>query len=93
VVVGYWRRSRTTYLSISPPILVGIQCPHCQSLLGMFEDCSGPAWPFLDTVKYHLGKILLSYAVAEGPPLLHLRNSTYVNNHHLKSAKSSISDS
>jgi hypothetical protein len=56
----------------------------------MLEDCSGPVWQFLNTVKCHLGKILLSYAIVEGPPLLHLKNSTYVNNHQPKYAKTSI---
>jgi len=29
---------------ISPPILVGIQCPRCQCLLCIPEDYSGSAW-------------------------------------------------
>jgi hypothetical protein len=37
--------------SISAPILVGIQCRHCQCLFGILEDYSGPALRFLDTLN------------------------------------------
>jgi len=50
---------------ISPPMLVGIQCPGCQCLLCIAEDYSGSAWRFLNSVKCHLGKNSLSYATVE----------------------------
>jgi hypothetical protein len=31
-------------LTISPRIMVGIQCPRCPSLLGMLEDYLGVSW-------------------------------------------------
>jgi len=77
------------YLShlISPPVLVGIQCPRCQCLLVMLENYSGSAWRFLDTVKCHLGKNSLSYAIVECLKVLELQNCTYLNNHQPEYAK------
>jgi len=62
---------------ISPPILVGIQCPYIQSLFGILENYSAAVWQFLETVKCLWSKNYLSWAVVEGIPLLQLRNSTY----------------
>jgi len=55
---------------ISPPILVGIQCPCYQCLLCIPEDYSWSAWRFLNSVKCHLGENPLSYAIIECLPVL-----------------------
>jgi hypothetical protein len=57
---------------ISPSILIGIQCPHCQGLFSMLEEYLGPAWQFLDIVKCHMRKYYLSYLIVEGLSALQL---------------------
>jgi len=56
----------------------------------MLQDYLGAACQFLGTMKCHLGKNCLSYETIEGLPLRQLRNSTYLNNHLPKSAKTDI---
>jgi len=56
----------------------------------MLQDYLGATWQFLGTMKCHLGKNYLSYDAIEGFPLQQLRNSTYLNNHQPKSAKTNI---
>jgi len=56
----------------------------------MLQDYLGATWQFLRTMKCHLGKNYLSYDAIEGFPLQQLRNSTYLNNHQPKSAKTNI---
>jgi hypothetical protein len=72
LLVGGQAEKKGNYLPhmISPPMLVGIQCPCCQCLLGIPEDYSGSAWQFLNSVKCHLGENSLSYAVVQCLPVL-----------------------
>jgi hypothetical protein len=71
-LVGGQVEKKEDYLPhlISPPMLVGIQCPCCQCLLCIAEDYSGSAWQFLNSVKCHLGENSLSYATVECLPVL-----------------------
>jgi len=67
-LVGGQVEKKEDYLPhlISPPMLVGIQCPCCQRLLCIAEDYSGSAWQFLNSVKCHLGENSLSYGTVMG---------------------------
>jgi len=56
----------------------------------MLQDYLGAAWQFLGTMKCHLGENYLSYDTIEALPLHQLRNSTYLNNHQPKYAKTNI---
>jgi len=71
-LVGGHVKKKDDYLLhlISPPILVGIWCPCCQSLLCIGEDYSGSAWQFLNSLKCHLGEDSLSYITLECLPVL-----------------------
>jgi hypothetical protein len=56
----------------------------------MLQDYLGAAWQFLGTMDCDLGKNYLSYGTVKGHQLQQLRNSTYLNNHLPKSAKTGI---
>jgi hypothetical protein len=72
---------------IFTPNLLGIKCPCSQSLHNILRDHSRVTWEFLESIKCHWDKYILYDASEESLLLWKPRDTTYLDTHQSKYAK------